>query len=66
MRRSGVAKNAGALRALLVTTVEDGLIPSNPAVVVRIASRRAGKFDDHTRRKALTRPELHRMLNAVD
>ncbi|HMS72297.1 MAG TPA: hypothetical protein PKB03_04620, partial [Baekduia sp.] len=66
MRPSSVAKNAGALKTLLFTAVEDGLIPSNPAAVVRVASRRAGEFDDPSRRKALKRSELRRLLDAVD
>jgi hypothetical protein len=31
MRPSSVVKNVGALKALLATAVEDGLIPTNPA-----------------------------------
>lgn len=53
MRPSSVVKNVAALKALLATAVEDGLIQTNPSGAVRIASRRPG-FDDPTRRKALS------------
>jgi integrase len=60
---ASVARRFAPLRALFATAVEDGLIRSNPATGVRrIASSRA--LDEEVV-KALTEPELGRLLAAV-
>jgi integrase len=65
---ASVRKAFAPVRALFATAVEDGLIRSNPASGVRIASRRMVDVsidadDEHV--KALTADELRRLLAAI-
>ena len=53
---SSVRKNFAPLRALLATAVEDGVLPANPASVIRVVGAR-DRWDE-LERKALTREEL--------
>jgi integrase len=66
----GVAANTVRLalapvKALLATAVEDGLIRSNPAAGVRIATPASAPVEDDERVKALTEDELRALIVAT-
>lgn len=60
---SSVRKNFAPVRALMATAVEDGVMDSNPAGVIRVVGAR-GEWHE-PKRKALTREELSAFFAAL-
>src|SRR5262245_56053958 len=64
---SAVRLAVAPLRALLATALEDGLIRSNPAAGLRLATRAVDTDDegDAGTEKALTEDELRRLIASI-
>jgi integrase len=62
---SSVRRRMAPVRALFATAVEDGLIRYNPASRVRVPRSPIDRADDQEPVKALTQPELERLLQEI-
>ena len=62
---TSVRKYAAALKAMFATAVEDGDLPHNPTLGVRINARKTDSEGEEERAKAMTRAELAAVLGAL-
>lgn len=62
---SSVRKNMAAVKALFATACEDGDLPINPTLGIRVNGRQAREDDTETQAKAMTRAELAAVLEAL-